>query len=165
MTLRTALTRTVARLPRSTISAVRPATSVMTTRGYTEGATGGIRYGGVYCPTSYARSISGREAILANICVPTLKVTLLGKLIPEVFTSALIGDRGIGPDTLSDQRCTNPNLTGSITGTPSLAVKRQPRITTSVNARRNACRSSEKSSLLKESIWMTSRTICTSLDL
>ncbi|EPS43181.1 hypothetical protein H072_2824 [Dactylellina haptotyla CBS 200.50] len=59
MTLRIALTRTVARLPRTT--AFRPATSLIMNRGYTEGATGGVRSGGVAASDQFSRREKAQE--------------------------------------------------------------------------------------------------------
>ncbi|KAF3939820.1 hypothetical protein ABW19_dt0203484 [Dactylella cylindrospora] len=60
MTLRFALARTASRLPRN-IVAYRPVTSVMWTRGYTEGATGGIRPGGEHAGDTFTRREKAQE--------------------------------------------------------------------------------------------------------
>ncbi|KAF3907591.1 hypothetical protein AA313_de0203964 [Arthrobotrys entomopaga] len=66
MTLRLALTRTVARLPRTTAAAFRPATtSLIMNRGYTEGATGGMRSGGSASGDSFTR----REEAAENLYI------------------------------------------------------------------------------------------------
>jgi len=59
MSLRIALTRTVARLPRTV--GFRPATSLIMSRGYTEGATGGIRSGGDAAGDSFSRREKASE--------------------------------------------------------------------------------------------------------
>ncbi|RVD86755.1 uncharacterized protein DFL_005016 [Arthrobotrys flagrans] len=59
MTLRTALTRTVVRLPR--VTAPRPSASLIMNRPYSEGDTGGIRYGGEQAGDSFTRREKAQE--------------------------------------------------------------------------------------------------------
>ncbi|EWC45817.1 hypothetical protein DRE_05154 [Drechslerella stenobrocha 248] len=61
MTFRIALSRTVARLPRS-MAAFRPvATPLVLNRGYSEGDTGGVRYGGDAAGDSFTRREKAQE--------------------------------------------------------------------------------------------------------